>query len=159
MPAEARVAAGAGVGVRGGEGGAAGAAVADGCGWRAGAGCTGAADRNGRSAWRDSQFLDGGAVEALGLGLVAEEDFEGFGFEDGVELIAGGIGEEAGFEAGGSEHGLAGEGNALDGHALLGADGAIESDEVVAQAGEFLGWFDGGCGLVGHRSSFPKTHV
>ena len=100
------------------------------------------------------QILDGAAVEAFGLGLIAEEDGPGgiaghLAVEaEGEEVVAillagdfdalgqlgvhaqdGGIGavegfieaggEEAGFEAGDAEEALLGEGDALEGEALL----------------------------------------
>ena len=85
------------------------------------------------------QFFESLAVGAFGLSLVAQEDFEAFGLEHAVEFFAGRIREEAGFETSGAQDGLLSEGHAFDGDAFLGIGRAIKSDEVFAQAGEFLG--------------------
>jgi len=46
-------------------------------------------------------------------------------------------GEEAGFEAGGAEHGLLAESHALDGKQFLGIDGLVEGNEVGAKVLDF----------------------
>jgi hypothetical protein len=120
------------------------------------------------------EFLDGAAVLALGVGLIAQEESEAVGLpgeaveafgeekvavlrpgdlvvlvdEQGAELHVGAsaaveglihaVGGGAGFEAGGAEDGLLGESDALDGEDLLGIDGLVEGDGVVAEAGDFV---------------------
>jgi hypothetical protein len=54
--------------------------------------------------------------------------------------------EEAGFQAGGAEHGLLGEGHALHGEELLGVDGLIGGDEAGLEIGDFVEVFDAGDG-------------
>ena len=79
---------------------------------------------------------------------------EGFGHED--DGVAGGVdgfvqasGEEAGFEGGGAEEGLLGEGDALDGEELLGVDGAVIVDEVGLEVGDGVEVFEADDGEVG----------
>jgi hypothetical protein len=102
---------------------------------------------------------------ALGLGLIAQQEGEAVGFAgqqvvailgagdfdiaiagdggvhqaDGLAAaIEGGVqagGEVAGFQAGAAEDGVLGE-------ELLGVDGLVDGDEVVAEAGDFLEVFE-----------------
>jgi hypothetical protein len=48
----------------------------------------------------------------------------------GVERFVDTGGEEAGFEAGGAEHGLLGESHAFEGEEFLRVDGLIDGDEI-----------------------------
>ena len=130
------------------------------------------------------EFLDGAAVETLGLGLIAEEQREAVGFAsqdletlgqgagavlgpgdfdiadevvgEGIDQAAIAIeglveatGEESGFESGGAKQGLLGEGHALDGEKLLGIDGLVDGDEVLAEAGDGVDFFEADDGEVG----------
>jgi hypothetical protein len=108
-------------------------------------------------------YLAGGhAVEAFGEGVGAV-----LGLRDGDiaiadellghadEELAGGVegfveagGEEAALEVGDAEHGLLGEGDALDGEQLLGVDGPVDGDEIGAEAGNFLKVFEADDGEV-----------
>ena len=71
---------------------------------------------------------------------VAEDDRvqEADGFAAVVEGLVEAGGEETGFEAGAAEDGLLGDGGAFEGEDLLGVDGLVEGDEVVAEMGDFL---------------------
>jgi len=53
-----------------------------------------------------------------------EEEVSPFAIQGDVETG----GKQAGFEAGGAEDGLLGDGHALEGEQLLGVDGAVEGD-------------------------------
>src|ERR1039457_424135 len=124
------------------------------------------------------EIFDGAAVEALGLGLIAQEQaptvggvdeaLEAFGEEEvtilglddsnivvdevaadadqgpavAAEALIEAVGEQAGFEAGGAEEGLLGEGDALDGEELLGVDGLVAGDEVFAEAGDIVDFLE-----------------
>jgi hypothetical protein len=112
------------------------------------------------------EVFDGAAIEAFGLGLVAEEGGVEFGvetaeaFAEVIVAILGGIGrsvevlpeagegiaggreglieeagEEGGFDAGETFHGLLREGDAFDGLLLLRVDGAIAAQGVGAKLG------------------------
>jgi hypothetical protein len=132
------------------------------------------------------EFLDGAAVVAFSLGLVAEQEGEavglaghameaiaqqviavlgagdfdiaiagdGFiheadGFAAAIEGRVQAGGEVTGFEAGAAEDGVLGEGDAFEGEKLLGVDGLIDGDEVVAEAGDFLEVFEADYGEGG----------
>jgi hypothetical protein len=96
--------------------------------------------------------LAGHAVEAvsqqevavLGAGdfdiAVAGDDgvHEADGFAGAVEGHVEAGGEESGFQAGAAEDGVPGEGDAFESEELLGIDGLVEGDEVVAEMGDFL---------------------
>ncbi|HUI80756.1 MAG TPA: hypothetical protein VLY24_22680 [Bryobacteraceae bacterium] len=102
-------------------------------------------------------------MEAFGEGVVAVLVAGGFDvavanhfFRHGEERLAGRIedvveatGEEAGFEAGGAEEGLLGQGDALDGEEFLGVDGPIEGDEVGFEIGDFVEVFEADDGELG----------
>ena len=83
-------------------------------------------------------------VAVLGAGdfdiAVAGDDRvqEADGFAAVVEGLVEAGGEETGFEAGAAEDGLLGDGGAFEGEDLLGVDGLVEGDEVVAEMGDFL---------------------
>jgi hypothetical protein len=97
-------------------------------------------------------LVAGHALEAIGEGVVAVLGFGDFDIAMADEVLghtdeelAGGIegfveatGEEAGFEAGDTEHGLLGERDALHGEELLGVDGLVDADETGAEVGDFL---------------------
>ena len=109
-------------------------------------------------------YLAGGhAVEALGEGVgavlglrdgdVASAD-ELLGHSDeeaagGVEGFVEASGEQAAFEVGDAEHGLLGQGDALDGEQLLGVDWPVDGDEIGAEAGDLLEVFEADDGEVG----------
>jgi hypothetical protein len=135
------------------------------------------------------EFLDGAAVEALGLGLVAEEEgkavgvfveaVEAFGEEvvavlglgdfvivvdefgadahQGAAVAVEGLIEEGGGQAGveafDAEEGLLGEGDALDGEELLGVDGLVDGDEVIAEAGDLVDFLEADDGESGGGES------
>jgi hypothetical protein len=77
-------------------------------------------------------------VAVAGYGGIHEAD----GFAGAVEGLVQAGGEEAGFEAGAAEDGVLGEGDAFEGEEFLGVDGLVESDEVVAEMGDFLKVFE-----------------
>ena len=58
-------------------------------------------------------------------------------------------GEEAGFEGGGAQQGLLGEGDALDGEQLLMVDGLVDGDEVGLEVGDGVEVFEADDGEVG----------
>jgi hypothetical protein len=87
-----------------------------------------------------------GAVLGLSDGDVAIAD-EVLGHADeeaagGIEGFVEATGEEAALEVGDAEHGLLGQGDALDGEQLLGVDGPVDGDEVGAEMGDFLEVFE-----------------
>jgi hypothetical protein len=107
------------------------------------------------------EVLDGSAVLAVGLGLVSEEQGEGFavvgheveafGQRVGLaqvcafdELGAGleGGGEEAGFETVGTEDRKLGQGDALYGELLLGGLRAVAGDGVGDQVVEGVAFLE-----------------
>jgi hypothetical protein len=53
-------------------------------------------------------------------------------------------GEEAGLEAGGAQHGLLGESDALDGIEFLRIDGLVDGDEIGLEMGDVLEVFEAG---------------
>jgi len=71
--------------------------------------------------------------------LRVHEDHRVTGLVEGL-VEAGG--EEAGFEARGTEDGLLGEGEALDGEEFLGVDGLVDGDEVGSEMGDLLEVFE-----------------
>jgi len=77
-------------------------------------------------------------IAIAGDGGVHEAD----GFAAAIEGRVQAGGEVAGFEAGAAEDGVLGEGDALQGEELLGVDGLVDGDEVVAEAGDFLEVFE-----------------
>ena len=87
-------------------------------------------------------------VAVLGAGdfdiAVAGDDRvqEADGFAVVIEGLVQAGGEETGFEAGAAEDGLLGDGGAFEGEDLLGVDGLVEGDEVVAEMGDFLKVFE-----------------
>jgi hypothetical protein len=89
------------------------------------------------------EILEGvGAVLGLRDGDVAIAD-EVLGHADeeaagGVEGFVEATGEETALEVGDAEHGLLGEGDALDGEQFLGVDGPVDGDEIGAEAGDLL---------------------
>jgi hypothetical protein len=112
---------------------------------------------------RIGSFVAGHTLEAIGEGVVAVLGFGDFDIAMAYEVLghgdkelAGGIegfveatSEKAGFEAGDAEHGLLGQGNALDGEELLGVDGLVNADEIGAKVGDFLEVFEADDGEVG----------
>ncbi len=126
------------------------------------------------------EIFDGAAVEALGLGLIAEEPqksaglghhaLEALGDREAAVLGSGDLdivtadelgghgekgevftaaerlvetgGKDAAFEAGRTEEGLLGESDALDGEELLGVDGAVDGDQVGAEVGDVVEFFE-----------------
>jgi hypothetical protein len=104
------------------------------------------------------ELLDGAAVVALGLGLVAQQQGPTVGLaghaveacaeevvrvSSGIRGLAEAGGEKAGFEARGAEDGLLGEGDALKGKKFLGVDGVVDLDEVGLEVGDGLEVFRG----------------
>jgi hypothetical protein len=101
-------------------------------------------------------LVAGHAVEAFGEGVVAvlgSRDFDiaiadellGHGDEElagGVEGLVEAGGKEAGLEARDAEHGLLGQGDALDGEQLLRVDGLVDGHEIGAEVGDFLEFFE-----------------
>ena len=87
-------------------------------------------------------------VAVLGAGdcdiAVAEDDRvqEADGFAAVVVGLVEAGGEETGFEAGAAEDGLLSEGGAFEGEELLGVDGLVGGDEVVAETADFLNVLD-----------------
>jgi hypothetical protein len=67
----------------------------------------------------------------------------------GVERFAEAVGEEAGFEAGGAEDGLLGEGDALDREEFLGVDGPVEVHQVFPEVGDLIEVFEANDGVGG----------
>jgi hypothetical protein len=67
-------------------------------------------------------------------------------------LIEAGVGHAV-VEAFDAEEGMLGEGNALDGEELLGIDGPIDGDEVVAEAGDLVEFFEADDGEGGGGES------
>src|ERR1039457_5197092 len=67
-------------------------------------------------------------------------------------LIEAGVGHAV-VEAFDAEEGMLGEGNAFDGEELLGIDGPIDGDEVVAEAGDLVEFFEGDDGGGGGGGS------
>jgi hypothetical protein len=123
--------------------------------------------RLGRVAQAQGQGVGfGGAVlKSLSQDEVAvlhARDFD-IGEEDRVDLDARYVGEaasfieaggeEAGFQAGGAEHGLLGEGDSLDGEDLLGVDGLVEFHGVVLEVGDLLDVFEADDGVSGGGES------
>ena len=74
---------------------------------------------------------------------------EGHGVTSGIECLVEAGGEEADLEALGAEHGLLGEGHALDGEKLLGVYGLVGGNEVGAEIGDVLEVFHADDGEVG----------
>ena len=118
------------------------------------------------------------AVETDGQGEVAVLGFDDFdvagadeflahgdpGLSVGVEGFVHGGGHEAGFEAGDTEEGLLGEGQALDGEDLLRVGGLVDGEEVGFEVFDFVEVFEaddgeggggeavlGGVGFRGHN--------
>ena len=71
----------------------------------------------------------------------------------GVERFAEAVGEEAGFEAGGAEDGLLGEGDALDREEFLGVDGLVEVHQVFPEVGDLIEVFEADDGEAGSREA------
>jgi hypothetical protein len=90
-------------------------------------------------------------VAFLGLGFDIHDDLRmrGAEFSAGAYGFAEAVGEEAGFEAGGAEDGLLGEGDALKGEEFLGVDGVVGFDEVFAEVGDLVEVFESDDGEVG----------
>jgi hypothetical protein len=100
--------------------------------------------------------LPGHALETVGQGVVAvlgAGDFDiaiarklpthgGYGSPVVVEGEVEAVGEQAGFEAGGAEHRLLGEGHALDGEQFLGVDRLIDAGEIGFEMGDLLEIFE-----------------
>jgi hypothetical protein len=100
--------------------------------------------------------VPGHALEAIGQSIVAvlgagdfdiaiAGKFATHGGDSSPVVVEGeveAIGEQAGFEAGGAEHRLLGEGHALEGEHLLGVDGLVDSGEVGFKMGDFLEIFE-----------------
>jgi len=59
-----------------------------------------------------------------------------------VEGLVEAGGEDAGLEAGGAEHALLGEGDALDGEEFLGVDRLVDGHGVVAEVSDFVDVFE-----------------
>jgi hypothetical protein len=79
-------------------------------------------------------------------------DLVGEGVDQAVIAIEGFVeaaGHQSGFESGGAKEGLLGEGHALDGEKLLGIDGLVEGDEVLAEAVNGVEFFKPDDGEVG----------
>ena len=55
----------------------------------------------------------------------------------GFEGVVHDAGEEASFQAGGSQHGLLGQCHSFEGEELLGVDGVVDVDEVGFEIGDF----------------------
>jgi hypothetical protein len=103
------------------------------------------------------EFLEGAAVLALGLGLVAQEQSPSVGLPGGAaEAFA--EDEIAILDAGDFDVAIAGEfrghlagGDAFDGEEFLGVDGAVEIQGVLAELVDFVEVFeaDDGKGVAG----------
>jgi hypothetical protein len=59
-----------------------------------------------------------------------------------IERFVEAVGEHAVLEAGGADEGLLGEGDAFDGEEFLGVDGLVAGDEVFAEAGDLVEFFE-----------------
>ena len=97
-------------------------------------------------------------VTVLGFGdFVIPVDELGADAEEGPAFTVEGLieagGEDAGVEAIGAEDGLLGEGDALDSEELLGVDGQVAGDGVIAQAGDFVDLFEADDGEGGGGES------
>lgn len=108
------------------------------------------------------------AQETVGQGVVAVLFAGGFdvavehggghgeqGEAAGVEGLVEATGEEAGFQAGGAEHGLLGQGHTFQGEEFLGVDGLVEGDEVGAEMVERLEVFEADDGEGGAGEAVP----
>ncbi len=103
---------------------------------------------------REAVGFAGQDLETLGQGVGAvlgPSDFDiagevvGQGVDQAAIAIEGLVearGEESGFESGGAQQGLLGEGHALDGEKLLGIDGLVDGDEVLPEAGDGVDFFE-----------------
>jgi lipid-binding SYLF domain-containing protein len=69
--------------------------------------------------------LGSGNLDALGEVLGDRDELA-----EGVQAIVEAGGEEAGFEAGGTQDGLLGYGDALEGEEFLGIYGLVDGDQV-----------------------------
>jgi len=102
---------------------------------------------------QDLETLGQGAGAVLGPGdFDIADEVVGEGIDQAAIAIEGLVeatGEESGFESGGAKQGLLGEGHALDGEKLLGIDGLVEGDEVLAEAGDGVDFFEADDGEVG----------
>ena len=81
----------------------------------------------------------------MNRGQVLADELRGHGDEEaagGIEGFVKASGEKAGLEVRHAEHGLLGEGDALDGEQFLGIDGLVDGDEVGAEVGDFLELFE-----------------
>jgi hypothetical protein len=94
-----------------------------------------------------------GEVAVLGAGdfqvayqLLAHGDD---GVSGGVQGFVQASGEEAGFQAGGAEQRLLGEGDAFDGEQLLRVDGLVDGDQVGFEVGYSLQVFEADDGELG----------
>ena len=110
---------------------------------------------------RNTVALAGQELEAIGEDEIAVEiagDFHALGQflaerqgrgALGAEGLVHAGGEQAAFEAGGAEHGLLGDGHALEGEQFLGVDGLVAGDEVGAEVSDFLDVFEADDGEAG----------
>ena len=101
------------------------------------------------------------AAETLGDGVVPVLAASGFEIAhkflaqrvDGISVAVHSLvqagGEEAGFEAGGTEEGLLGDGHALDGEQFLSVDGLVNGDQVGFEVGDGLQVFEADDGEIG----------
>jgi len=65
--------------------------------------------------------------------------------ERGVVLVDGRfetVGEQAGLEAGGAQHGLLRESQLLEGKQLLGVDGLVDGDGILLETGDLVKLFE-----------------
>jgi hypothetical protein len=89
--------------------------------------------------------LLGGDFEVMGdVGV-----FEDIGLGGALHGFFEAVGEEAGLESGEPEDGEVGEGDTIDGEALLGSDGTEGGGGVGAEVGDELGVFNANDGILG----------
>ena len=98
---------------------------------------------------RINDSVDGGTQQNFSLGdLIVLVDEQGTQSDVGAAAAAEGlietVGAHAGFEAAGAEDRLLGESDALDGEELLGVEGLVEGDGVVAEAFDFVDLLEAG---------------
>ena len=81
-----------------------------------------------------SEAVGHAEVAVLGAGdfdIAIADEVLGHGLEGAIvggHGVVHGYGEEAGFESGGAEDGLLGQGHAFQGEELLGVDGFVDGD-------------------------------
>lgn len=68
------------------------------------------------------------------------------GFSVVIDDVVAEAGEQSGFQAGGAQDGLLGQGGSLQGEEFLGVGGLVDVNEIGAEAGDFGGVLNAGDG-------------